>query len=63
MLTDYFQWQKFPDKNSWMDVITRTQDGFFSGDRTNAYGEMWRGPALKAYDRSSWGWSNGELRT
>ncbi|MDI1487361.1 MAG: hypothetical protein OHK93_006630 [Ramalina farinacea] len=57
------QWQKFPEKNSWMDVITRTQDGFFSGERTNAYGEVWRGPALEAYDRSTWGWNSGELRT
>ena len=63
LYADYFQWQKFPEKNSWMDVITRTQDGFFSGHRTNAYGEVWQGPALEAYDRSNWGWNSGELRT
>ncbi|KAG8528092.1 uncharacterized protein KY384_007008 [Bacidia gigantensis] len=50
------QWKAYPEPNSWMDVITRAQDGFFAGQRTNVYGEQWRGPPLESYDRSKWGW-------
>ncbi|KAL9128327.1 MAG: hypothetical protein Q9217_002982 [Psora testacea] len=50
------QWWKFPEPDSWMDVITSAQDGFFAGDRTNVYGEIWAGPPLEAYDKSEWGW-------
>ena len=48
------QWWKFPEPTSWMDVITRAQDGYFDGSRTNAYGEWWEGPMLEAYDREGW---------
>lgn len=48
------QWWKYPDPRSWMDVITSAQDGFFSGARTNAYGEKWKGPLVQAYDRERW---------
>lgn len=37
-----------------MDVITRAQDGFFDGTRTNAYGEVWEGPFVKGYERGGW---------
>ncbi|KAL2046416.1 hypothetical protein N7G274_001863 [Stereocaulon virgatum] len=48
------QWWKFPEPTSWMDIITRAQDGFFDGTRTNAYGEHWAGPFLRRYDRDTW---------
>ena len=37
-----------------MDVITRAQDGFFDGTRTNAYGEVWKGPFMRGYEREGW---------
>lgn len=49
-----WQWWKFPEPTSWMDVITRAQDGYFDGFRTNAYGEWWEGPVLERYDRERW---------
>ena len=48
------QWQKFPEKTSWMDVITSAQDGYFEGSRTNVYGERWEGPRILEYDRANW---------
>ncbi|TAQ85476.1 hypothetical protein B7494_g6218 [Chlorociboria aeruginascens] len=42
------QWLKVPEPSSWLNVIQRAQDGFFSGDRTNPYGERWEGPPLDA---------------
>ncbi len=37
-----------------MDVITKAQDGFFEGSRTNVYGESWNGPRIGEYDRDTW---------
>ena len=34
---------------SWIDVMTRAHDGFFAGERTNAYGERWEGPKIEGY--------------
>ncbi len=48
------QWWKYPEPTSWMDVITRAQDDFFEGQRTNAYGERWEGPPVLGYDRDVW---------
>lgn len=45
------QWIKHPQPNSWFDVIQKTQDGFFRGERMNPYGEKWTGPALPPYER------------
>ena len=49
------QWHTTPEPTSWMDVITRAQDGFFDGTRTNAYREMWEGPFIRGYERGGWG--------
>lgn len=48
------QWWKTPEPHSWLDVVTRAQDGFFGGERTNAYGEVWRGPRVEGYERVGW---------
>ncbi|RFU29953.1 hypothetical protein B7463_g6392, partial [Scytalidium lignicola] len=46
------QWLKNPEPSSWLNVIQRAQDGFFSDGRTNPYGEKWNGPALSRYEVS-----------
>lgn len=46
------QWLKNPEPSSWMNVIQRAQDGFFSHGRTNPYGEKWEGPSIPEYDLS-----------
>ncbi|KAF7891889.1 hypothetical protein EAF00_008191 [Botryotinia globosa] len=46
------QWRKNPEPSSWLNVIQRAQDGFFSGSRTNPYGETWQGLELPAYEIS-----------
>lgn len=46
------QWAKNPEPSSWMNVIQRAQDGFFSHGRVNPYGEKWDGPAIPEYDIS-----------
>ncbi|PQE30393.1 snoRNA binding protein [Rutstroemia sp. NJR-2017a WRK4] len=46
------QWYKHPEPSSWLNVIQRAQDGFFSGSRTNPYGEKWTGPDLPPYEFS-----------
>jgi len=46
------QWSKHPEPSSWINVIQRAQDGFFSGSRTNPYGEKWTGPDLPPYEFS-----------
>ncbi len=48
------QWHKIPEPRSWMDVVTRAQDSYFDGSRTNAYGESWTGPAVAGYERGLW---------
>lgn len=48
------QWWKFPEPTSWMDVITKAQDGFFQGSRTNPYGEWWGGARVEGYNRDEW---------
>ncbi|KAI9858711.1 MAG: hypothetical protein M1813_007343 [Trichoglossum hirsutum] len=45
------QWTKHPEPSSWFDVIQHAQDGFFRGERTNPYGESWRGPPIEPYGR------------
>jgi hypothetical protein len=37
------------EPGSWIDVLTRAHDGFFAGERTNAYGERWEGPRIEGY--------------
>jgi len=44
------QWSKHPEPSSWMSVLERAQDGFFAGERTNMYGEIWNGPGLVGYN-------------
>lgn len=46
------QWLKNPEPSSWLNIIQRAQDGFFSGKRTNPYGEKWEGPDVAEYDVS-----------
>ncbi|KAM0155049.1 hypothetical protein ACHAQE_006951 [Botrytis cinerea] len=46
------QWRKNPEPSSWLNVIQRAQDGFFSGSRTNPYGEKWQGLELPQYEIS-----------
>ncbi|KAL3421716.1 hypothetical protein PVAG01_05872 [Phlyctema vagabunda] len=46
------QWLKNPEPSSWLNIIQRAQDGFFSGKRMNPYGEKWEGPEIKEYDVS-----------
>ncbi|KAF2117045.1 hypothetical protein BDV96DRAFT_597991 [Lophiotrema nucula] len=43
------QWLKHPEPSSWISILEHAQDGFFSGSRTNPYGEKWTGPALVPY--------------
>ena len=47
------QWLKRPEPSSWLAVVQAAHDGFFAGERTNAYGEEWRGPRLVGYNRWS----------
>jgi len=46
------QWLKQPQPSSWFNVIQVAQDGFFAGQRSNPYGEMWNGPPIKPYEIS-----------
>jgi hypothetical protein len=41
---------KHPEPSSWMSVIEHAHDGFFTGERTNMYGERWTGPPLMPYN-------------
>ncbi|KAF1981548.1 hypothetical protein K402DRAFT_342246 [Aulographum hederae CBS 113979] len=44
------QWSKHPEPSSWMNVLEVAHNGFFAGERTNPYGEMWEGPSLMPYN-------------
>ncbi|GAM89355.1 hypothetical protein ANO11243_073920 [Dothideomycetidae sp. 11243] len=44
------QWLKHPEPSSWFAVMQSAHDGFFSGARTNPYGEKWTGPELAPYN-------------
>jgi Glycosyltransferase sugar-binding region containing DXD motif len=46
------QWRKSPEPSSWLNVLQRAQDGFFSHGRVNPYGEIWEGPAIEEYSPS-----------
>jgi hypothetical protein len=46
------QWLKNPEPSSWLNVIQRAQDGFFSHGRLNPYGEKWDGPSIPEYEIS-----------
>ncbi|KAF4637222.1 hypothetical protein G7Y89_g860 [Cudoniella acicularis] len=46
------QWLKNPEPSSWLNVIQRAQDGFFSHGRMNPYGEKWDGPSIPEYEVS-----------
>ncbi|KAL2069477.1 hypothetical protein VTL71DRAFT_14156 [Oculimacula yallundae] len=46
------QWLKNPEPSSWLNVIQRAHDGFFSHDRMNPYGEKWHGPRIAEYENS-----------
>ncbi|OWO99146.1 snoRNA binding protein [Marssonina coronariae] len=46
------QWLKNPEPSSWLNVIQRAHDGFFSHGRMNPYGETWDGPRLPEYEVS-----------
>lgn len=46
------QWLKNPEPSSWLNVIQRAQDGFFSHGRMNPYGEKWDGPSIPEYEIS-----------
>ncbi|KAH8816067.1 snoRNA binding protein-like protein [Xylogone sp. PMI_703] len=46
------QWLKHPEPSSWLNVIQRAQDGFFSDGRKNPYGEKWTGPPISRYEPS-----------
>jgi len=46
------QWLKNPEPSSWLNVIQRAQDGFFSSGRANPYGEKWDGPSIVPYEIS-----------
>ena len=46
------QWAKNPEPSSWLNVVQRAQDGFFSGERENPYGEKWNGPSMIPYEIS-----------
>ena len=50
---DECQWRKNPEPSSWLNVLQRAQDGFFSRGRLNPYGEKWEGPVIEEYE-SSW---------
>jgi hypothetical protein len=41
---------KHPEPSSWMSVIEKAHDGFFTGRRPNMYGERWTGPFLQPYN-------------
>lgn len=45
----HLQWRKYPQPNSWLDIIMKAQDGFFARKRRNPYGEMWAGPEVTPY--------------
>lgn len=51
-LTNCLQWLKNPEPSSWLNVIQRAQDGFFSSGRMNPYGEKWDGPSIPPYEVS-----------
>jgi hypothetical protein len=42
-------WSLQYEPGSWVDVMTSAHDGFFAGERTNAYGEQWEGPRIEGY--------------
>ncbi|KAF2717978.1 hypothetical protein K431DRAFT_275639 [Polychaeton citri CBS 116435] len=44
------RWTQRPEPSSWIDVIQKAHDRFFSGG-VNLYGESWTGPALTPYNR------------
>jgi hypothetical protein len=46
------QWLKNPEPSSWLNVVQRAQDGFFSHGRMNPYGEKWDGPTIPEYEIS-----------
>ncbi|TVY90935.1 hypothetical protein LAWI1_G004409, partial [Lachnellula willkommii] len=46
------QWLKNPEPSSWLNVIQRAHDGFFSHGRKNPYGEKWDGPDIPEYEIS-----------
>jgi len=46
------QWLKNPEPSSWLNVVQRAQDGFFSSGRPNPYGEKWEGPDIVPYEIS-----------
>ncbi|KAK0121195.1 hypothetical protein ONS96_011374 [Cadophora gregata f. sp. sojae] len=46
------QWLKNPEPSSWLNVIQRAHDGFFSHNRMNPYGEKWDGPSIPEYEIS-----------
>jgi hypothetical protein len=41
------------EQGSWIDVIARSHDRFFTGGGTNAYGEKWTGKPLSHYRAES----------
>ena len=41
------------EQGSWIDVIARSHDRFFTRAGTNAYGEKWTGKALSQYGTES----------
>ncbi|KFY42769.1 hypothetical protein V494_02256 [Pseudogymnoascus sp. VKM F-4513 (FW-928)] len=43
------QWNAVYEQGSWIDVIARSHDRFFTGSGTNAYGEKWSGNTLSQY--------------
>jgi Glycosyltransferase sugar-binding region containing DXD motif len=43
------QGMRHPEPSSWLSVIQQAHDGFFSGQRKNAYSEIWTGPELMPY--------------
>ncbi|KFY85945.1 hypothetical protein V500_08006 [Pseudogymnoascus sp. VKM F-4518 (FW-2643)] len=47
------QWNAVYEQGSWIDVIARSHDRFFTGAGTNAYGEKWTGKALSQYGTES----------
>lgn len=42
-------WNLQYEIGSWIDVVVHAHDGFFAGERTNAYGERWKGPKIEGY--------------
>ncbi|KAJ5040899.1 uncharacterized protein L3040_005458 [Drepanopeziza brunnea f. sp. 'multigermtubi'] len=46
------QWLRNPEPSSWLNVIQRAHDGFFSHGRMNPYGEKWDGPSISEYEIS-----------